>query len=47
MFCPPQMPDMPKACSPELVNLMTTMLEREPEKRPSVNRILRDQFIRK
>lgn len=42
-----QMPEMPRQCSPELVNLMTAMLQREPEKRPSVNRILRDPFIRK
>ena len=41
------MPMMPKHYSPELVTLIRAMLNSAPEKRPSVNRILRDPYIKK
>uniref|UniRef100_A0A1I8G6F9 non-specific serine/threonine protein kinase n=1 Tax=Macrostomum lignano TaxID=282301 RepID=A0A1I8G6F9_9PLAT len=40
-------PDMPTQYSSELLELMRSMLNLSPEKRPSVNRILRDPFIRR
>ncbi len=42
-----KMPLMPKIYSPELVNLIKAMLNQNPDKRPSVNRILRDPYIKK
>ena len=42
-----QMPLMPKQYSPELVTLIRAMLNQNPDKRPSVNRILRDPYIKK
>ena len=41
------MPAMPKAYSTELVTLIKAMLNHNPDKRPSVNRILRDPYIKK
>ena len=41
------MPPMPAAYSSDLLTLMRSMLHQDPEKRPSVNRILRDQYIKK
>ena len=41
------MPLMPKQYSPELIQIIKNMLHQEPEKRPSVNRILRDSYIKK
>ena len=41
------MPLMPRIYSQELVTLIKAMLNQYPEKRPSVNRILRDQYIKK
>ena len=38
---------MPKQYSPELVTLIKAMLNQNPDKRPSVNRILRDPYIKK
>lgn len=38
---------MPKEYSPELLELIRLMLNQNPDKRPSANRILRDNFIRK
>ncbi|XP_078339464.1 uncharacterized protein LOC111107096 isoform X4 [Crassostrea virginica] len=42
-----KMPLMPKQYSPELIQIIKNMLHQEPEKRPSVNRILRDSYIKK
>jgi len=42
-----KMPLMPKCYSSELVSLIRAMLNSLPEKRPSVNRILRDAYIKK
>ncbi len=42
-----QIPEMPTIYSEELIGLIRSMLQREAEKRPSVNRILREPFIRK
>ncbi|KAJ8302334.1 hypothetical protein KUTeg_021321 [Tegillarca granosa] len=42
-----KMPLMPKSYSPDLLQLIKSMLHQEPEKRPSVNRILRDPYIKK
>lgn len=42
-----KMPLMPKQYSPELIQIIKNMLHQEPEKRPSVNRILRDPYIKK
>ena len=41
------MPLMPKSYSSELVNLIKAMLNQNPDKRPSVNRILRDPYIKR
>ena len=41
------MPPMPKCYSPELNTLIKAMLNYNPDKRPSVNRILRDAYIKK
>ena len=40
------MPAMPDMYRLELVNLIKAMLNKSPEKRPSVNRILRDPYIK-
>ena len=45
LFC--QMPQMPKVYSPELIELIKAMLHQNPDKRPSVNRVLRDPYIKK
>ncbi|XP_064632809.1 serine/threonine-protein kinase Nek4-like isoform X2 [Lineus longissimus] len=42
-----KMPTMPKSYSPELLNLIKAMLHQNPDKRPSVNRILRDPYIKR
>ncbi|XP_059151041.1 serine/threonine-protein kinase Nek4-like isoform X2 [Physella acuta] len=42
-----RMPPMPRQYSVELLTLMRSMLHQDPEKRPSVNRILRDPYIKK
>ncbi|XP_074646197.1 uncharacterized protein LOC141902392 isoform X2 [Tubulanus polymorphus] len=42
-----KMPSMPKQYSPELLDLIKAMLNQHPEKRPSVNRILRDNYIKR
>ncbi|XP_005089290.1 serine/threonine-protein kinase Nek4 [Aplysia californica] len=42
-----RMPPMPGKYSSELLVLMRSMMHQEPEKRPSVNRILRDPYIKK
>uniref|UniRef100_A0A0B6ZPA0 non-specific serine/threonine protein kinase n=1 Tax=Arion vulgaris TaxID=1028688 RepID=A0A0B6ZPA0_9EUPU len=42
-----KMPPMPCQYSSELLILMRSMLHQDPEKRPSVNRILRDPYIKK
>ncbi|ELT92847.1 hypothetical protein CAPTEDRAFT_224068 [Capitella teleta] len=42
-----KMPAMPKSYSPELVSLIKAMMNHNPDKRPSVNRILRDPYIKK
>ena len=41
------MPQMPNVYSEELINLIKAMLQKSPEKRPTVNRILRDPYIKK
>ena len=41
------MPIMPKQYSPEMLNLIKAMLHQNPDKRPSVNRILRDSYIKR
>ena len=41
------MPNMPRSYSPELVTLIKAMLNQNPDKRPSVNRILRDPYIKR
>lgn len=41
------MPAMPKIYSTDLCNLIKAMLNHNPDKRPSVNRILRDPYIKK
>ena len=41
------MPQMPKVYSPELIELIKAMLHQNPDKRPSVNRVLRDPYIKK
>lgn len=40
------MPAMPKQYSNELVQLIKTMLHQDPGKRPSVNKLLRDPYIK-
>ncbi|XP_067683642.1 serine/threonine-protein kinase Nek4-like [Haliotis asinina] len=42
-----KMPAMPKQYCTELTSLIKLMLHQDPEKRPSVNRILRDPYIKK
>ena len=37
---------MPKQYSDDLCKIIRTMLEQEPEKRPSVSRLLRDPYIK-
>lgn len=41
------MPLMPKQYSAELIQIIKNMMHQEPDKRPSVNRILRDPYIKK
>ena len=41
------MPSMPKIYSPELIELIKAMLNQNPDHRPSVNRILRDPYIKR
>lgn len=41
------MPEMPSYYSDDLINLIKSMLQRDTDKRPSVNRILREPYIRK
>ncbi|CAL1534577.1 unnamed protein product [Lymnaea stagnalis] len=41
-----RMPQMPLQYSSELLVLMKSMLHQDPDKRPSVNRILRDPYIK-
>lgn len=40
------MPQMPNVYRAELVNLIKAMLNKSPEKRPTINRILRDPYIK-
>jgi NIMA (never in mitosis gene a)-related kinase len=42
-----KMPPLPSVYSVELINLIRAMLNKTAEKRPSVNRILRDPYIKK
>ncbi|KAH3839809.1 serine/threonine-protein kinase Nek4-like isoform X2 [Dreissena polymorpha] len=42
-----KMPPMPRQYSRELVDLIRSMLHQDPGKRPTVNRILRDPYIKK
>ncbi|XP_071081984.1 serine/threonine-protein kinase Nek4-like [Haliotis cracherodii] len=42
-----KMPAMPKQYCTELTSLIKLMLHQDPDKRPSVNRILRDPYIKK
>lgn len=42
-----KMPPMPIQYSQELTNLIRAMLDQNPARRPSVNKILRDPFIKK
>ncbi|XP_071961360.1 ubiquitin carboxyl-terminal hydrolase BAP1-like [Antedon mediterranea] len=42
-----KMPAMPKQYSCELIDLIKSMLHQTPDKRPTVARILRNQFIKK
>ncbi|XP_021349769.1 serine/threonine-protein kinase Nek4-like isoform X2 [Mizuhopecten yessoensis] len=42
-----KMPPMPKQYTPELLQIIKNMLHQDPEKRPTVNRILRDSYIKK
>ncbi|XP_060246821.1 serine/threonine-protein kinase Nek4 isoform X3 [Meriones unguiculatus] len=41
-----KLPPMPKVYSPELAELISTMLSRRPEERPSVRNILRQPYIK-
>ena len=42
-----QLPQMPSVYSAELVNLIRAMLNKSADKRPSVNRVLRDPYIKR
>lgn len=42
-----KMPPMPKQYSTDLVGLLRSMLHQDPNKRPTVNKILRDPYIKK
>ncbi|XP_060594238.1 serine/threonine-protein kinase Nek4-like [Ruditapes philippinarum] len=42
-----KMPPMPRQYSQDLVSLLRSMLHQDPGKRPTVNRILRDPYIKK
>ena len=42
-----KMPSMPTVYSPEFIALIESTLNLDPKKRPSVNKILRDPFIKK
>ncbi|ESO07391.1 hypothetical protein HELRODRAFT_76519 [Helobdella robusta] len=42
-----KLPQIPETYTDELKSLIRAMLQRLPEKRPTVNRILRDPFIKK
>ena len=41
------MPAIPNSYSKEFISLIESMLKLEPKERPSVNKILRDPFIKK
>ncbi|PKU34674.1 serine threonine-protein kinase nek4 isoform x3 [Limosa lapponica baueri] len=41
-----QLPPMPKDYSPQLVEIIRTMLSKKPEERPSVKSILRQPYIK-
>lgn len=41
------MPSIPSHYSKELITLIESMLNSDPKKRPNVNKILRDPFIKK
>lgn len=41
------MPPLPKKYSPELQQIIRNMLHQEPERRPTVSRILRDPYIKR
>lgn len=41
------MPEIPKDYSKELTSLIESMLNLDPKKRPTANKILRDPFIKK
>ena len=41
------MPSMPKLYSAELIELIKAMLNQNPDRRPSVNWILRDPYIKR
>ena len=41
------MPPMPKQYTTDLVALIRSMLHQDPNKRPTVNKILRDPYIKK
>jgi len=45
--CAMQLPQMPSVYSAELVNLIRAMLNKSADKRPSVNRVLRDPYIKR
>lgn len=38
---------MPKQYTSDLLQIIKNMLHQDPEKRPTVNRILRDSYIKK
>ncbi len=40
------MPPLPNIYSKELISLIESMLNADPKKRPSANKILRDPYIR-
>ncbi|XP_066101344.1 serine/threonine-protein kinase Nek4 isoform X1 [Saccopteryx bilineata] len=42
-----KLPPMPKAYSPELAELIRTMLSKKPEERPSVRSILRQPYVKR
>ncbi|XP_063400263.1 serine/threonine-protein kinase Nek4-like isoform X2 [Mytilus trossulus] len=42
-----RMPPLPKKYSPELQQIIRNMLHQEPERRPTVSRILRDPYIKR
>ncbi|KAK7102610.1 serine/threonine-protein kinase Nek4-like [Littorina saxatilis] len=42
-----KLPPMPRQYGQDLLSLMRSMLHQDPEKRPSVNRVLRDPYIKR